>query len=89
MSNGLTVLAFLWFLLMASFFLEYFHIDINDNIYQHLHRTKVDCYEKAIECLDGNGEKGILQGKKKPTSVRMVKVKLWERVCIFCTTYFQ
>ena len=34
--------------------------------------TKVDCYEKAIECMDDDGEKIILQGKKKPTSVRMV-----------------
>lgn len=36
------------------------------------HKTKVDCYKKAIECLDDDGEKRILQGKKKPTSVRMV-----------------
>jgi len=38
----------------------------------HLHRTKVDCYEKADECVDENGEPRILQGKKKATSVRMV-----------------
>ncbi len=36
------------------------------------HMTKVDCYENAIECLDDGGEKRILQGKKKLTSVRMV-----------------
>lgn len=40
----------------------------------YLHRTKVDCYEKAIKCLDDNGEQRVLQGKKKATSVRMVKV---------------
>ena len=26
----------------------------------YLHRTKVDCYDKAIECLDDSGEKTIL-----------------------------
>ena len=26
----------------------------------HLHRTKLDCYDKAIECRDDNGEKIIL-----------------------------
>jgi len=26
----------------------------------YLHKTKVDCYNKAIECLDDNGEKRIL-----------------------------
>jgi len=26
----------------------------------YVHRTKVDCYDKAIECLDDNGEKRIL-----------------------------
>ncbi len=25
-----------------------------------IHRTKVDCYDKAIECLDDDGEKRIL-----------------------------
>lgn len=37
-----------------------------------IHRTKVDCYEKAIEFLDDDGEKRILQGKKNTTLVRMV-----------------
>ena len=32
----------------------------------------MDFYDKAIECLDADGEKIILQGKKKPTSVGMV-----------------
>ena len=27
----------------------------------YLQRTKVDCYDKAIDCLDDNGEKRILQ----------------------------
>ena len=38
----------------------------------YLHKTKVDCYEKEIECLDDSGEQRILQGKKKVTQVRMV-----------------
>ena len=38
----------------------------------YLHRTKVDCYDKAIDCVDDNGEPRILQGKKKTTLVRMV-----------------
>ena len=38
----------------------------------YLHRTKVDCYDKAIECLDDNGEQRVFQGKKKETSIRMV-----------------
>ena len=38
----------------------------------YLHRTKVNCYEKEIECVDDNGEPRVLQGKKKATSVRMV-----------------
>ena len=39
----------------------------------YLHRTKVDCYDKAIECVDDNGEPRVLHGNKKATSVRMVK----------------
>lgn len=37
-----------------------------------IHRTKVEFYEKVIECLDGYGEKEVFQGKKKPTLERMV-----------------
>lgn len=37
-----------------------------------IHRTKVDYYEKAIECLDDDGGKRGLRGKKKPTLMRMV-----------------
>jgi len=40
----------------------------------YLDRTKVDCYDKAIECLDENGERRVLQNKKKTTSIRMVTV---------------
>ena len=47
----------------------------------YLHRTKVDFFDKAIECLDDNGEKGISQGKKKPTSVRMVTTMQAKRSC--------
>jgi len=39
----------------------------------YLHRTKVYCYDKAIECMDDTREKRILHGKKKPTSMRMVR----------------
>jgi len=38
----------------------------------YLHRTKVDFYDKVIECLDDNGEPRVLQGKRKATTVRMV-----------------
>ena len=38
----------------------------------YLHRAKVDCYDKAIECVDDHGEPRVLQGKKKATSTRMV-----------------
>ena len=38
----------------------------------YLHRTKVNCYDKSIECLDDNDEQRVLQGKKKATSIRMV-----------------
>lgn len=40
----------------------------------HFRMTKVDCYDKDIECLDDDGEQRILKGKKKLTSVRMVIV---------------
>lgn len=40
----------------------------------YLHRTKVDCYEKAIECVYDNGEPRVLQGKKNATSVMMVTI---------------
>jgi len=40
----------------------------------YLHRTKVGCYDKAIECVDENGEPRVLQGKKKATLVRLVTV---------------
>ena len=36
------------------------------------HRTKVDCYEEAIECLGDDGEKRILQRKKNSALVIMV-----------------
>eukprot|EP00253_Pinus_taeda_P034736 PITA_34736 len=45
---------------------------ILDKDWLFTHKTKVDCYEKATEFLDYNGEKRILQGKKNPTLMRMV-----------------
>ena len=41
--------------------------------WMYLHITKVDFYDKAIDFLDDNGEKIILQGKKKPTLVSVMK----------------
>lgn len=38
----------------------------------YLHRTKVNCFNKAIECVDDSEEKRTLKGKKKPTSMTMV-----------------
>ena len=38
----------------------------------YFHRTKVDYYDKAIECVDDNGEPRVLSSKKRATSVRMV-----------------
>eukprot|EP00253_Pinus_taeda_P036468 PITA_36468 len=52
----------------------------------YLHRTKVDFSDKAIKCVDDNGEKRTLQGKKKPTSIRMVTVvqakRSYRRGCV-------
>eukprot|EP00253_Pinus_taeda_P036167 PITA_36167 len=52
----------------------------------YLHRTKVDCFDKAIECVDDSGEKRTLQGKKKPTSMRMVtsmhSKRSYKKVCV-------
>ena len=45
------------------------------------HRAKVDCYEKAIECLNDDGKKRILQGKKKPTLVGMVTTMQAKHSC--------
>lgn len=33
-----------------------------------LHRTKLGCYEKVIECIDDDGERRFLQGKNNSTS---------------------
>jgi len=38
----------------------------------YAHQTKVNCYEKAIECLDQASEQRMLQGKRKPTFVRII-----------------
>jgi len=31
----------------------------------YIHRTKVECYDKSIECVDDNGEPRVLQAKNK------------------------
>lgn len=47
----------------------------------YIPKTKVVCYESDIEFSDYDGEKGILQGKKKPTSTRMVTVMQVKNSC--------
>jgi len=47
----------------------------------YLHKTKVYCYDKAIKCMDDNGENRILQQKKKPTSIRMIIAMHAKRSC--------
>ena len=59
--NGMPKLAYLNVLSLGS----YSMILGMDLLY--LHRTKGDCYDKAIECLDDNGEQRVLQGKNKLT----------------------
>eukprot|EP00253_Pinus_taeda_P009466 PITA_09466 len=39
----------------------------------YIHKTKVYCYDKAIECVDENWEQSIVQGKKKTTYLRMAR----------------
>lgn len=39
-----------------------------------MYRTKVDFLEKAIECLDESRERRMLQGKSKPTSMRLITI---------------
>ena len=38
----------------------------------YLHKTKVNFYEKEIECLDDVGEKNVLWGKQNKTSMRLI-----------------
>lgn len=64
--NGIHALAYLNILPLGSYSM------LLGMEWLYLHRTKVDCYDKAIECLDDKGEPRVLQGKKKATSVRMV-----------------
>jgi len=47
----------------------------------YLRRTKAYWCEKAIKCLDANGETRIMQGKNKPTSVSMVTAMQANRSC--------
>lgn len=41
----------------------------------------MDCFNKAIECVDDSGEKRTLQRNKKPTSMRMVIAMHAKRSC--------
>lgn len=47
----------------------------------YLHRTKVDFFDKAIECVDDRGGKRTLQGKKNHTLVRMVIAMQVKHIC--------
>jgi len=52
----------------------------------------VEYYEKYIKCLDENGEKIILWGKKKEILGRMAKTmqekrSKKKRVCVICSSY--
>jgi len=53
-----------------------------------LHKTKVDCFEKAYECVDDSGEKRNFQGNKKPKSVRMFTTMKVKRNCRKCCVMF-
>jgi len=66
--NGLPTLAHLNVLLLGSYSM------LLGMDWLYLHMNKLDCYDKAIEFLNDNGEQRILQGRKKATSVRMVTV---------------
>jgi len=55
----------------------------------YLHRAKVDFYNKAIECVDGNQEPRVLKGKKKDTSVRMVTTMQAKHSCRKAVRYLQ
>eukprot|EP00253_Pinus_taeda_P001566 PITA_01566 len=73
--NGMRIIAHMNILSLGSYSMLF----VMDWLY--LHMTKVDCYDKAIECLDDNGEKRILQGKKKPASVMLVIAMQAKRSC--------
>ena len=47
----------------------------------YLHGTKVHCYDKAIECPYDNGEKIIMQGKKKLTLFGIITVMKHKHSC--------
>lgn len=40
----------------------------------YLHWTKLVCHEKEIEILDEKGEKRVLQGRKNPSSLRLISI---------------
>ena len=51
----------------------------------------MDCFDKAIECMEDTGEKRTLQGKKKPTPVRKVTAKKakhrYRKFCVVFTVH--
>eukprot|EP00253_Pinus_taeda_P032681 PITA_32681 len=53
--NGMPTTTHLNVLLLGSYSV------LLDMAWLYLHRTKVDCYDKSIECLDDNGELRVLR----------------------------
>jgi len=59
-----------------------------------IHRTKVDFYDKAIECLDDDGGKESLAEKEEAYISEngynyAGKVQFPERIFVVCNAYFQ
>ena len=50
----------------------------------YLHKTKVDCYDKAIECLNDNGKKRILQGNNKLEWLKLCRLSIVIGRRVYC-----
>jgi hypothetical protein len=45
------------------------------------HKTKLDCYNKTLECEDEEGRKIILQGIQNPVSMRQISSLQVKKYC--------
>jgi hypothetical protein len=45
------------------------------------HKTKLDCYNKTLECENGEGRRITLQGIQKPVSVRQISSLQVKKYC--------